>query len=165
MNSVYATVIISEWPVCEPAPVGGARLLSWPLVACRGGAREWGPGSWRNTRAQRAVSRAAPARVVLAASHPLGCGILLRRAGCETPAPPLWRQQKNGAGKKRRGLAPKKRAPPSFCASGRLYKQKIILSSVVATSTFYARTRVRSRLHTQLFEKIVKNEKVVKRQQ
>ena len=72
---------------------------------------------------------------------------------------------KNGASKKRRGLAPKKRAPPSLCASGRLVKQKIILSSVVATSTFYARTRVRSRLHTQLFEKIVKIENVVKSQQ
>ena len=96
---------------------------------------------------------------------PLVSGILLRRAGCETPAPPPWRQQKNGASKKRHGLAPKKRAPPSFCASGRPLTQKIILSSVVATSTFYARTRVRSRLHTQLFEKIVKNEKVVKSQQ
>ena len=86
---------------------------------------------------------------------PLGCGILLRRAGRETPAPPPWRQQKNAAAWRR-----KKGHPPSCVLLVAQTHRKIILSSVVATSTFYARTRVRSRLRTQLFKKIVKNEKV-----
>ena len=65
MNSpLYATVIISEWPVCEPAPVGDARLLGRPLAAYRGGV-----GPWENTRAWRAISRAAPAQVLLAAGY------------------------------------------------------------------------------------------------
>ena len=96
---------------------------------------------------------------------PLVSGILLRRAGCETPAPLPWRQQKNGAAKTPRPGAEKKSPPPSFVLLVAQSHRKIILSSVVATSTFYARTRVRSRLRTQLFEKIVKNEKVAKSQQ
>ena len=98
---------------------------------------------------------------------PLMSGILLRRAGSETPAPLPWRQQKNGAAKTPRPGAEKKsrKKAPSFMLLVARTHRKIILSSVVAISTFYARTRVRSRLRTQLFEKIVKNEKVVKSQQ
>ena len=91
MNSVYATMIISEWPVCGPAPVGGGR----------------GP--------EETPARGAPYPGQLQRGFcwlpatPLVSGILLRRAGCETPAPPPWRQQKNAAAWRR-----KKEPPPPF---------------------------------------------------
>ena len=69
--------------------------------------------------------------------------------------------RRRGASKKRRGLAPKKSHPPGWVLQVAQFHRKITLSSVVATSTFYARTRDRLRLRSQLFKK---NRKVSKSQ-
>ena len=170
MNSVYATVIISEWPVCEPAPVGGARLLSWPLVACRGALVAGGPaGGGRGPGETLARSAPYPARLQLGLcwlpATPLDAGFCCAGQGARHQRPRRGASKKRRQQKTPRPGAEKKSPPPSFVLLVALSHRKTILSSVVATSTFYARTQVRSRLRTQLFEKVAKNEKVVKSQQ
>ena len=101
MNSVYATVIISEWPVCEPAPVGGARLLSWPLVACRGALVAGGPaGGGRGPGETLARSAPYPARLQLGLcwlpATPLDAGFCCAGQGARHQRP------RRGASKKRR---------------------------------------------------------------
>ena len=66
MNSVYATVIISEWPLCEPAPVGGARLLSRP-------------GRLPPPPVRNEPCCAGPQLRFWLSAMPLGCGLQLHR--------------------------------------------------------------------------------------
>ena len=105
-------------------------------------------------RAQCAMLRAAPTSLLAVRYAP----------GMRASAAPGSAQKagalRRGASKKRRGLAPKKSHPPSWLLQVAQVHRKRMLSSVVATSTLYARTRVRLRLRSQLFKKIVKNEKV-----
>ena len=138
MNGLCANPRLSGGLACSAGPWSPAR------GGCGGGA-----GPWRNTRARRAISRAAPARVLLAASHsPCIRGSAaqggVRDTGAPAVAPAKKRRSKNAAAWRR-----KKGHPPSFVLLVAQSHRKIILSSVVATSTFYARTRVRSRLRTQ----------------
>ena len=123
MNSVYATVIISEWPVCEPAPVGGARLLSWPLVACRGGPRVGAGVLEIYPRAARRIPRGSSSGSAGCQPLPLDAGFRCAGQGARHRRPCRGASKKT-AQQKRRGLAPKKRAPPIFCASGRPVTQK-----------------------------------------
>ena len=111
MNSVYATMIISEWPVCEPAPVGGARLLSWPLVACRGGPRRGAGALEKHPRAARHTPASSSAGSAGCQPLPLYPGFCCAGQGARHRRPCRGASKKT-AQQKRRGLAPKKRAPP-----------------------------------------------------
>ena len=110
MNSVYATMIISEWPVCEPAPVGGARLLSWPLVACRGaGALEKHPSAARHT------PRSSSAGSAGCKPLPLCPGFCCAGQGPRHRRPCRGASKKNGAAKTPRPGAEKKSPPLLLC--------------------------------------------------
>ena len=83
-----------------------------------------GPGPWRNTCALRAISRAAPARVLLAASHSpciqdSAAQGRVRDTSAPAVAPAKKRRSKNAAAWRR-----KKEPPPLLCASGRPVTQK-----------------------------------------
>ena len=153
-------MIIGEWPVCEPAPVRGARLLGWPLVACRGAQRVGAGVLEKHPRAARRIPRGSSLCSAGCQPPPLDAGFCCAGQGARHRRPRRGASKKNAAALRR-----KKGHPPSFVLLVAPTHRKIILSSVVATSTFYARTQVRSRLRTQLFEKVAKNEKVAKSRQ
>ena len=125
-------------------------LSGVPVLACPAG--PWAPAG--APPGETPVRDApCPAQLQLGfwlSAMPLGwrSGLLLRWAGQKTPECRAAGPAKNAAAWRREKKDHS--APPLLCFQVTQAHRKIILSSVVATSTSYTRTRVRLRLRTQL---------------